>query len=71
MVGKSIIFGCLFAGFLLAFRRIRWLEAVRQLMKQTKESMDEAARQRMLQSRETLLTLQREQSVWLFVEREL
>lgn len=71
MVEKCIIFGCLFAGFLLAFRRIRWLGAVRQLMKQTKESMDEAARQRMLQSRRTLLTLQREQSVWLYVEREL
>lgn len=71
MVEKCIIFGCLFVGFLLAFRRIRWLGAIRQLMRQTKESMDEAARQRMLQSRKTLLTLQKEHSLWLYVEREL
>lgn len=40
-------------------------------MKQTKDSMDEASRQRMLQSRRTLLTMQKERSVWLFVEQEL
>lgn len=71
MVEKSIIFGCLFVGFLLFFRRIRWLELLRQLMKQTRASMDEASRQRLLQSRKTLLSIQKEQSVWLSVEREL
>lgn len=71
MVGKSIIFGCLFIGFLLMFRRIRWLEVIRQLMMQTKETMDEAARQRMLQSRKTLLSIRNEHSIWLHVEQEL
>lgn len=71
MVAKIIIFGCLFTGFLLLFRRIRWLETVRRLMKQTRESMDEAARQRMLQSRRTLLSMQDERSLWVHVEQEL
>lgn len=71
MVAKIIIFGCLFLGFLLLLRRIRWLETVRRLMKQTRESMDEAARQRMLQSRRTLLSIQSERSLWVRVEQEL
>lgn len=71
MIQKSIIFGCLFLGFLLLFRRIRWLDKIRQLMKQTKESMDEAARQRMLQSRRTLLSMQEEKSILMGIEREL
>ncbi len=71
MVVKSIIFGCLFLGFLLLFRRIHWIEMLRQLMKQTKETMDEAARQRMLQNRRTLLSMQSGHSLWNFVEQEL
>lgn len=71
MVEKSIIFGCLFSGFLLLFRRIRWLETFRQWLKQTWDSMDEASRQRLLQSRKTLLTLQKEKSLWMSVERQL
>lgn len=71
MVEKSIIFGCLFGGFLLLFQRMRWLETFRQLLKQTRDSMDEAARQRMLQSRKTLITLQKEKSLWMSVERQL
>lgn len=71
MVEKSLIFVCLFLGFLLLFRRIRWLDTIRQLLKQTKESLDEASRQRLLQSRKTLLSMQREQSLWMRAEREL
>lgn len=71
MVEKCIIFGCLFVGFLLLFRRIRWMELLRQLMKQTQASMDEASRQRLLQSRKTLQSIQKEQSVWLYAERQL
>lgn len=71
MAAKIMIFGCLFLGFLLLFRRIRWLEIARQLMKQTKESMDEAARQRMLESRRSLLSMQNGNSLWTYVEREL
>lgn len=71
MVAKVIIFGCLFVGFLLLLRRIRWLETFRQLMKQTRETMDEAARQRMLQSRRTLLSMQGKHSLWTWAEQEL
>lgn len=71
MVWKGVVFGCLFLAFLLLFRRIKWLEIIRQLLRQTKDTMDEAARQRMLQSRKTLLELQREQSLWMRAEREL
>ena len=71
MVQKSIILGCLFLGFLLLFRRIRWLDRLRQLMKQTKESMDEASRQRMLQSRKVLLSMQEERSFLMWAEKEL
>ncbi len=71
MVEKCIIFGCLFLGFLLLFRRIKWLEIFRQLLKQTKDTMDEAARQRMLQSRKILSALQKQQSLWTSAEREL
>ncbi len=71
MALKCIVFGCLFTGFLLLFGRIRWVRVMRQLMKQTKENMDEAARKRMLQSRKTLLSMQKEHSIWLFVEQEL
>lgn len=71
MVEKIAIFGCLFGGFLLLFQRMRWLKAFRQLLKQTRDSMEEAARQRMLQSRKTLLTLQKEKSLWISVERQL
>lgn len=71
MAAKIIIFGCLFAAFLLMFRRIRWLEIIRQLMKQTGQTMDEAARQRMLRSRSTLLSVQSEHSLWAFVEQNL
>lgn len=71
MVGKGIILFCLFVGFLLFFRRFQWLETIRQLLKQTKNSMDEAARQRMLQNRKTLISLQSEYSLWTAVERQL
>lgn len=68
---KVLIFTCLFVGFLLLFRWFRWLEIIRTLMKQTRETIDEAARQRMLQSRRSLLQMERELSFWLSVEREL
>jgi len=71
MVEKSVIFGCLFIGFLLLFQHMKWLERLRQLLKQTRASMDEATRQRMLHSREALITLQKEKSLWMSVERQL
>ena len=70
-VMKSIILGCLFVGFLLLIRRIQWLQIFRQLMKQTRDTMDEAARQRMLQSRKTLQSMQDGSSLWTRLEQEL
>lgn len=71
MIGKVTIFICLFAAFLLLFRKVRWLEILNQLMKQTMETMDEAARKRMLQSRRSRLEMQRENSLWFRIEQEL
>jgi len=68
---KSVIFVGLFIGFLLLFQRMKWLEMFRQLLKQTRASMDEATRQRMLHSRKILLNLQQEKSLWMSMERQL
>lgn len=68
---KCLIFGCLFLGFLLFFRRIRWLQRVNRLMKQTRQTVDEAARQRLLNNRKTMLSLQRDHSLWFWTEQEL
>ncbi len=71
MAMKGFIFASLFVGFLLLFRHIRWLDTARRLLQQTKGSMDEVTRQRMLQSRRALLTMQSEHSVWNRMEQEL
>lgn len=71
MIGKGIIFGCLFIGFFLFFGRIRWLHRVQRILKQTWESMDEASRQRMLYSRKALLSMQEKPTVWMRIEQEL
>lgn len=71
MMYKAIILICLFAVFLLLFRKVHFLEMINRLLKQTLESMDEATRRRMLQNRRTLLEMQREHSLWFRIEREL
>ncbi len=71
LVMRSMILGCLYVGFLLLLRRIQWLEILRQLMKQTRDTMDEAARQRMLQNRKILQTMQDGHSLWMRLEQEL
>lgn len=71
MVWYGAIFILLMGGFLLLFRRIRWLELIRKVLWQTREGMDEAARRRMLASRRSLLTLQREHNIWYSLEQEL
>lgn len=71
MTVRVSIFVCLFVGFLLLFRRVRWLRLLSGLMKQTIQAMDEAARQRLLHNRQTLLSMQREHTLWLWAEREL
>lgn len=71
MVWKGIILSCLFVGFLLLFLQIHRKNIFRRLLKQTRENMDEATRQRLLQSRQTLLSLQEENSLWSRVESNL
>ena len=71
MVWYGTIFILLSTGFFLFFHRIRWLELVKQILWQTREGVDEAARRRMLSSRRNLLTLQREHSFWYSLEQEL
>lgn len=71
MVMKGIIFLCLFTGFLLLLRRIQQLQVISRLMKQTLKTMDEATRQRLLQSRQTLLDMQKEHTLWYRMEQEL
>ncbi len=68
---KAMSFACLFLGFLMLFLRIRWLERITRLLKKTQADMEEAARQRSLESRKNLLRIQREHSVLLVLEREL
>ncbi len=71
MIIKGVIFLMLFAGFLLFFCRVRWLQTLRILMKQTVTSMDEASRQRLLKNRKELLEIQTTSSLWTKVEQEL
>lgn len=68
---KIFIFVSLFVGFLLLFRWFRWLEVIRELLKQTRATMEEAERQRLLQNRKILQNMEKESSLWLHVEREL
>lgn len=68
---KIFIFVSLFVGFLLLFGWFRWLEVIRTLMKQTKDNMEEAQRKRMLKSRRYLQNMEKEASLWFFIDREL
>lgn len=61
----------LFLGFLLLFRRIRWLEVIGQLLRQTKEGVDDATRRRLLENRRNLLALQKKHTLWYRLEQEL
>lgn len=71
MTGYVIVFGLLYAGFYLLFYRIRWLEVINRAMQRTKWEMNESARRRLLADRRKLLLLQRENTLWYRLEREL
>ncbi len=71
MICHAMIFGLLFVGFWLLFGRIRWLELLRNLLRQTREGMDEAARKRLLSNRKNLLLMQQEYTLWYRLEQEL
>lgn len=68
---KILIWCFLFAGFLLLFRRIKWVKAFRRLWVETKTNMDEASGRRQVESRKGLVTMKRENSLWFRLEREL
>lgn len=68
---KMVSFSCLLLGFLLLFRRIRWLKVMSELLRKTQTGMENAARQRGLANRQMLLQVQKEHSVWYRLEQEL
>ena len=68
---RSIIFGCIFLGFYLLFRRIRWLEENTAFLQKTQNGMEEAARKRSLLNRRNLLQIHKEYSFLLLLERQL
>lgn len=70
-IEECIIFCLLFLGFLMLFRRIRWLEIITGLLRQTEKNMDEAARLRLLENRKKLLAVEKENSLWFKLEQEL
>lgn len=67
----GLIFFGLFTGCILLFARVRWLEIASNLMRRSREEMDEAARRRLLENRRQLLTLQKNHSLWYRLEQEL
>jgi Flp pilus assembly protein TadB len=61
----------LWAGFFLAFYRIGKLRYLTTLLRRTKNSVDEAARRRLLESRMRLSDATKKENFWLSLEREL
>lgn len=71
MFWYGVILILLFGGFFLLFSRVRLLDMLLRLFRQTREGVDEAARRRLLANRRNLLALQREHSLWYSLEQEL
>ena len=67
----GIVFVLLFVGFAGFFYRIRWLEWLERLLRQTKNGVEEASRRRLLENRRNLLTLQKKHTLWYQLEQEL
>ncbi len=68
---RIVIAVCLFAGFVLTFYRIGRLRLLHVLWQKTRTGMDEAERERLLRNRNDLLRLQRENSLWFYLEKQL
>lgn len=66
-----LIYFLLCLGLGLLFARVRWLETASNLMRRSRQGMDEAARRRLLENRRQLLTLQKNHSLWYRLEQEL
>lgn len=67
----GVIFVLLFVGFVLLCNRIRWLEWMERLLRQTRESVEQASRQRLLENRRDLLALRQKHTLWYGLEQEL
>ena len=68
---RILILLALSAGFLLLFRNFRLIAFCADLLKQTKQYMDETARKRLLDNRQMLLSMQQEHSLWFKLDRQL
>ena len=67
----ALIFMLLLCACLLLVFRMRWIELAVNLMRRGFSGMDEASRNRLLESRRNLMTLQESHSLWYRLEREL
>ena len=71
MIHYILVFVLLLTGFGILFQKIRWLELAGNLVRQTVEGMDQAARRRLLENRRRLLRLDRDYDMWYRLERAL
>ncbi len=68
---KGALFISVLAGFVLLFIHLQILRVCTRWLKRTKQYVDEASRQRLLQNRHMLQSLQREHSIWFRLEQQL
>lgn len=68
---KFVIFMCLLLGFFLLFHETRLLADLYSLLEKTRSGMDASARQRTLEERRRLMTLQEEHSFLWYLEKQL
>ena len=66
-----LVFCLLLSGCGLLCVRVRWLEIMSNLMKRSREEMEEAAGKRLLENRRQLMVLQKKHSLWYRMEQEL
>ncbi|MBR1771329.1 MAG: hypothetical protein IJ747_04810 [Lachnospiraceae bacterium] len=67
----GVIFILLFTGSLLIAGKARMYERLRRLLQRGREGMEEVSRQRLLENRRRLLSLQQTHSFWYRVEEDL
>jgi len=71
MKWKIAILSCLFLGFYLLFERFRRLRLLENALRYTKRKMDARSRQRRLSDRKRLKELEKKNSIWYWLERQL
>lgn len=68
---RITLFSTLWAAFLLLFYRFGKLRILQKLYQKTRTGMEEAARQRLLSTRDNLQQLQESEGLWFWLERQL